>query len=201
MVSKLREQHRAELRQAILDAAADTFARDGYDSVSLRAVAETVGLSHGAIYGYFKDKDELFEALVQQSFDKLAATLRALPGRNGDPVRFLRRAGRKYVEFALENPGAYEFAFILRRPSGGQKPHATYQHFRAVVKRCIDEKRFRTRNVDLASQAIWTAVHGVTALLILRPHFPWAAKKTLIGLVVDSAVDGLLSHHATRLRS
>lgn len=191
MVSNLRERHRAELRQAILDAAADAFAREGYASVSLRAVAEAVGLSHGAIYGYFKDKDELFEALVQQSFDQLSAELRALPGRRGDPVQFLKRAGRKYVEFGLRNPGAYEFAFILRRPSEGQKPHATYEHVRTAVKRCIDEKRFRIRDVDLASQALWTAVHGVTALLILRPEFPWAKKKALIGLVIDSAVDGL----------
>jgi AcrR family transcriptional regulator len=192
MVSTFRERHRQELRQAIIDAAAGVFARDGYASVSLRAVAEAVGLSHGAIYGYFQDKDELFEALVEQSFDQLAAALHALPGRSGDPVRFLRRAGRKYVEFGLQNPGAYEFAFILRRPREGQKPHAMYERLRAVVKRCIDEKRFRTRNVDLASQALWTAVHGVTALLILRPDFPWTKKKALIGMVVDSAVDGLV---------
>lgn len=193
MVSQWRERHRAELRQAILDAATDAFARDGYDSVSMRAVADAVGLSHGAIYGYFKDKDELFDALVQQSFDQLAAALRALPGRHGDPVRFLRRAGRKFAEFGLKNPGAYEFAFILRRPRAEQKPHLTYEYLRAAVKRCIDQQRFRIRNVDLASQALWTAVHGVTALLILRPHFPWANKKALIGMVVDSAVDGLVA--------
>jgi AcrR family transcriptional regulator len=193
MVSSFRERHRTELRQAILDAAAETFARDGYDSVSLRAVAEAVGLSHGAIYGYFKDKDELFEALVEQSFDQLAAALRGLPGRRGDPVRFLKRAGRKYVEFGLNNPGAYEFAFILRRPPRKeQKPHLAYEYMRTAVQRCIDQKRFRIRNVDLASQAIWTAVHGVTAMLILRPQFPWARTKVLIGMVVDSAVDGLV---------
>src|SRR5688500_2254974 len=193
MVSQWRERHRTELRQAILGAAADVFARDGYASVSLRAVAEAVGLSHGAISGHFKDKDELFEALVEQSFVQLAAALRALPGRRGDPVRFLKRAGRKCVEFGLQNPGAYEFAFTLRRPGQGQKPHLTYEYLRVAGQRCIDQKRFRIRNVDLASQAIWTAVHGVTALLILRPHFPWAKKKALIGMVVDSAVDGLVS--------
>ena len=192
MVSSFRERHRAELRQAILDAAADVFARDGYGSVSLRAVAEAVGLSHGAIYGYFQDKDELFEALVEQSFAQLGSVLRSLPGKKGDPVQFLKRAGRKYVEFGLKNPGAYEFAFILRRPREKQKPHVTYEYLRIAVKRCIDAKRFRIRNVDLASQAIWTAVHGITAMLILRPHFPWAQKKVLIGMVVDNAVDGLV---------
>ena len=192
MVSPLRERHRAEVRRTILEAAGEAFRGDGYQSVSMRALAEAIGLSHGAIYGYFKDKDELFDALVEQSFDQLAGALRAIPGRSGDPIKFLKRAGREYVQFALENPGAYEFAFILRRPHARQKPHLAYEYLRTVVKRCIDEKRFRIRDVEVASQAIWTAVHGVTSLLILRPDFPWAKQKTLIATVVDSAVDGLV---------
>ena len=192
MVSKGWERYRAEVRRTILDAAREAFARRGYESVSMRSLAEAVSLSHGAIYGYFKDKDEIFEALVRESFDQLAAALRSLPGRRGDPVRFLKRAGRKYAEFGLQNPSAYEFAFILRRPGGTQKPQLAYEYLRAAVQRCIDEKRFRTRNVEVASQALWAAVHGITSLLILRPSFPWSKKTQLIGMVVDSAVDGLL---------
>jgi hypothetical protein len=55
-----------------------------------------------------------------------------------------------------------------------------------------DQPRFRTRDVDLASQALWTAEQGVTSLLILRPDFRWAKKKDLVATVVDSAVDGLV---------
>ena len=192
MVSQLRERHRAEVRRTILDAARDAFRRDGYQSVSMRALAEAVGLTHGSIYGYFKDKDDLFDALVEESFDQLAASLRATPGRRGDPVAFLKRAGRAYAEFGLKNPGAYEFAFILRRPHAQQRPHLAYEYLRAAVKRCIDEKHLRIKDVEVASQAIWTAVHGVTSLLILRPDFPWAKQKPLIARVVDSAVDGLV---------
>jgi len=192
MVSKTRERYREELRRTILEAAREAFARDGYESVSMRAIAETAGLTHGSIYGYFKDKDEIFDSLVAENFDQLAAALRDMAGRRGDPVAFLKRAGRKYVEFGLQNPGAYEFAFILRRPGAAQKPHLAYDYLRAAVKRCIDQNRFRTRNVDLAGQAIWAAVHGITSLLILRPSFPWAARKTLIGMVVDGAVDGMV---------
>lgn len=192
MVSKAREKYREELRRSILAAARDAFLHGGYESVSMRSLAEALGLSHGSIYGYFKDKDEIFEALVEESFDQFAAALRATAGRGGDPVQFLKRAGRKYVEFGLQNPGAYEFAFLLRRPGGVREPHVAYKYLRAAVQRCIDAGRFRTRNVDLASQALWTAVHGITALLIMRPTFPWASKKALIGRVVDSAVDGLV---------
>ena len=191
MVSKFRERYRQDLRRTILDAAREAFAAGGYDSVSMRGLAEAVGLTHGSLYAYFKDKDELFEALVEESFDQLAAALRQMKGRGGDPVRFLKRAGRKYVEFGLQNPSAYEFAFILRRPGRGtQKPHLTYDYLRAAVQRCIDQKRFRTRDADAAGQAIWAAVHGVTALLIARPDFPWTKKETLIRHVVDNAIDG-----------
>ena len=191
MVSQTRERYREELRRTILAAARDAFSRGGYETVSMRSLAEALGLSHGTLYVYFKDKDEIFEALVNESFDQFAAALRATAGKGGDPVAFLRRAGRKYVEFGLENPSAYEFAFLLRRPGGAKKPHVAYEYLRAAVQRCIDAGRFGTRNVDLASQALWTAVHGVTAMLIMRPSFPWASKKALIGKVVDSAIDGL----------
>jgi AcrR family transcriptional regulator len=191
MVSKFRERYRDDLRRTILDAAREAFAAGGYDSVSMRGLAEAVGLTHGSLYAYFKDKDEIFEALVEESFAQLAAALRSLPGRRGDPVKFLKRAGRKYVEFGLQNPSAYEFAFILRRPGRRtQKPHLTYDYLRLAVQRCIDQKRFRTRDADAAGQAIWAAVHGVTALLIARPDFPWTKKETLIRHVVDNAIDG-----------
>jgi AcrR family transcriptional regulator len=187
-----REDTKAANRAAILAAGRELFSALGYDAVSVRDIVRRTDLASGTFYNYFKDKDEIFEALVRESFDQLAAALREMPGRGGDPVRFLKRAGRKYVEFGLQNPGAYEFAFMLRRPGPApQKPHLAYEYLRAAVKRCIDQKRFRTRDVDAASQALWAAVHGITALLIVRPSFPWANKKTLIGRVVDSAVDGL----------
>ena len=192
MVIKGWERYRANARRTILDAAREAFVRHGYESVSMRTLADRVGCSHGSLYLYFQDKEAIFDALVRESFDQLAAALRSLRGRRGDPVRFLKRAGRKYVEFGLENPGAYEFAFILRRPGGRQKPQLAYEYLRAAVQRCIDAKRLRTRDVEVASQALWAAVHGITSLLILRPRFPWANKKTLIATVVDSAVDGLL---------
>ncbi len=55
------------------------------------------------------------------------------------------------------------------------------------------EKRFRATDVDVASQALWSAVHGITALLIARPTFPWANRDAVIRRVIDSAVDGLLA--------
>ena len=193
MVSKSRENYRLQLRRTIMHAAREAFAELGFEAVSMRLIADKIGCSHGAIYLHFRDKRELFEAIVAESFAELAAALRALP-RTGDPVRFAKKAARAYVDFGVRNPHAYEFAFMLRGPDSEErrKPHETYEMLRALVKRCIDEKRFRAMDVDVASQALWTAVHGVTAMLIARPGFPWADRDAVIKRVIDSAVDGLV---------
>jgi len=192
-----RERYRDVLRREILDAAREAFVRYGYDGVSVRKVAEGVGCSHGTLYLHFKDKEALFDCLVEESFDQFADAMRtaAESARRTDPVEFLRRAGRAYVAFGLTNPSVYEFAFLLRRPgqSRPRKPNVAYERMRSLVQRCIDEKLFRRMDVDAAGQALWAAAHGITSLLILRPNFPWADRDQVIGQVIDAAVDGMLS--------
>lgn len=194
MVTKSREKYREELRRSILDAAREAFVNDGYEAVSMRVLADRIGCSHPALYLHFKDKREIFDAIVEESFAQLEVALRGMKVPKNDPVRWARKAARAYVDFGLANPHAYEFAFVLRRPEGSPKavPHPAYGLLRKLVKRCIDEKRFRAMDVDVASQALWTAVHGITAMLIARPDFPWANRDAVIRRVIDSAVDGLL---------
>jgi AcrR family transcriptional regulator len=190
-----RERYRDQLRRAILDAAREAIVRDGYAGVSMRQLAERIGCSHGNLYLHFKDKEALFDCLVEESFDQFGEGMRTMAesARRGDPVALVRRLARAYVDFGVANPSVYEFAFVLRRPGPKRprKPHATYDRLRTLVQRCMDEKRFRRMDVDAASQALWAAVHGITSLLIVRPTFPWADRDQLIGQVVDAAVDGL----------
>ena len=196
-LSTPRERYRNQLRRTILDAAREAFVHDGYEGVSMRKLAERVGCSHANLYVHFKDKDALFHCLVEESFDQFAEGMRKLieSSRHGDPVALLRKAGRAYVEFGVANPNVYEFAFLMRRPAHGHpsQPHVIYERVRGLVQRCIDEQRFRSMDVDAASQSLWAAGHGITSLLILRPAFAWTDPDALIGRVIDAAVDALLA--------
>jgi AcrR family transcriptional regulator len=187
-----REKYRQEVRTAILEAARAAFLREGYESVSVRSLAATIGCSHGNLYLHFKNKEQLFDCLVEESFAQLAEALKGLKQGLPDeaPVQMLKRAARAYVDFGLRNPGAYEFAFLLRRPGRPRrrKPHLAYEYLRSVVEPFASEA-----DVDVASQAVWAAVHGVTSLLILRPWFPWADRDKVIQQVIDGAVDGLVA--------
>jgi AcrR family transcriptional regulator len=191
-----RRQHQDQFRAEILDAARLLFSRHGYESFSMRMLAGALGCSHGNIYLYFKNKDELFECLVEESFARLFASLQGLASQDpeGAPIELLKRAARVYIDFGLENPDAYKLAFIVA-PSGRARPwrpHPAYEFLRSLVRRSMAEYRFRPMDVDTAAQALWAAVHGVTSLLIFRPSFPWVARQKLVQQVVESAVQGLL---------
>ena len=62
-VKERREREKESLRQDILDVAREMFATEGYESVSMRKIADKIEYSPTTIYLYFKDKNELFYAL------------------------------------------------------------------------------------------------------------------------------------------
>src|SRR5262245_54306496 len=140
--SNFRERTRDVARQAILDAAREAFVEDGYGGVSMRRLAERIGCSHPNLYLHFRDKEALFDCLVEESFERFAEGMGRLvqSGRSGDPVVLVRKFGRAYVEFGLANPSVYEFAFLMRRPGRrARKPHVLYERLQALVRRCMEE--------------------------------------------------------------
>jgi len=192
-----RRKHKEELRRLILDAAREIFVRQGYESFSMRKLAGKIEYSPGSVYLHFKNKEELFECLVDESFARLLKKLSAL--RNGkelqDPVEEHKKGMRAYVEFGLRNPNDYRFAFMLRPPMEKRpyKVHGAFESLRYIVGRCVGEKRFRALDVETTSQALWASVHGITSLLIQRPAFPWVPKKELIAQIINTAVDSLVA--------
>jgi AcrR family transcriptional regulator len=71
-----RTRNHAATRAAILDAAHRVAARDGARDLSLRAVAAEAGYAPAALYGYFRNKDELLLALAADDLSGLARAMR-----------------------------------------------------------------------------------------------------------------------------
>ena len=190
-----RKRHREEARSEILAAAREIFVRDGFESFSMRTLARSVGCSPAAIYLHFTSKEELFDTLVESSFAHLHEALGVLlkePAR--DPVRQLKRGMHLYVEWGLKYPSEYQIAFVVRNPA--KKPYRTHPPFdaaRALVKRCLGSSKAAERDLELRTQALWAATHGITSLLTLRASFPWVSKQRVIDQVIESAVQGALA--------
>src|SRR5438128_1831380 len=112
-----RARQKQLLRQQILDAARALLVREGYDSLSMRRVAERIDYSPTAIYLHFKDKQELVFSLCEESFAKLVHELETLADEYPDPLVRLRKGMERYVAFGLKNPNHYIPAFVVPPPA------------------------------------------------------------------------------------
>jgi AcrR family transcriptional regulator len=100
----------AELRDEVLRAAMDLLAETGDESaVSLRVVAERVGVTVPSIYLHFADKRALIDAVCSEVFEQLDRLLRAASEGASDPLDALRAQGNAYVHFAVDNPEHYRW--------------------------------------------------------------------------------------------
>ena len=181
-------------------AAADLLADTGNEeAVSIRAVAERVGVTPPSIYLHFADKEALLEAVCVESFaafdDRIAIAAKASPG----PLEALEAIGRAYVEFALERPEHYRYMFMRRPAPGVLAPNAAELETLGGLARVIELVRQAQARGSIApardalqvAYTLWCATHGIAALLVAKPYFPWGDRDALIGSVIEMAVRGV----------
>jgi AcrR family transcriptional regulator len=86
---KVSEEHLAARRRQILDAALACFSRQGFHGTSMQAIFDESGLSPGAVYRYFKGKEEIVQAIAAETLGGFAAVLES--GPPGPPDEILGR--------------------------------------------------------------------------------------------------------------
>ena len=103
-----RELARDVRRKAILDIGREAFLADGFAGASMSSIAAKMGGSKGTLYNYFRSKEELFEAIMQEACGGEAEVLAAI-AEGGDLVEVLHAMGRRMVRFVTspESVGMY----------------------------------------------------------------------------------------------
>lgn len=191
----LREQARAQVRQAILNAARVLFAKEGYAGLSMRRLAESIGYTPRTIYLYFADKDDLLSELIEEDVGRLADRLETVAAEYPDPGERLEAVALAYVAFGLENPHAYEAAFMLRhhpltREAAVLKAHVQGRRMIETLTRVVAESGRVAPGLDLqiVVQALRCALHGVVSMYLLRRHATEVSWEMLVRYLVAGVV-------------
>jgi AcrR family transcriptional regulator len=115
--------HHGDLRAALIKAATAEIERGGYENLSLRELADSVGVSRGAPYRHFADRRALLAAVAADGFERLTAIYRkAMMGSGKTPQDRLAAAGRGYLRFAAERPQMFRLMFVSDLLGGGTVP-------------------------------------------------------------------------------
>jgi AcrR family transcriptional regulator len=86
-------------RRQIVDGARQMFLAEGFDAASMNDIARAAGVSKGTLYVYFKNKEELFVAMVQEECREQAEGAFQLDPNDHDIPAVLDRLGRAYIAF------------------------------------------------------------------------------------------------------
>jgi len=104
-----REQNKAENRAALLKAARSVFAEIGYNAAGVRDIVRRTDLASGTFYNYFKDKEEIFSAVIAEMSGELLARHREGRARATTAEEFIRRHCSTYLYYVAEDPEILAF--------------------------------------------------------------------------------------------
>src|SRR3954454_17401213 len=99
-----REQNKAENRAALLKAARSVFAEMGYGAAGVRDIVRRTDLASGTFYNYFKDKAEIFEAVVREMSVELMRRHRGGRAKARTAEEFFRSHISTYMNFVVHDP-------------------------------------------------------------------------------------------------
>jgi len=162
--------HHGNLRQVLLDAAAEAIEEEGLAALSLRALARKVGVSHGAPARHFPDKAALLTALATEALERFRSAMRKTVDE-GEPSALARyrTIGICYVRFAIENPAHFH---IMTRPefysAGDEAFSRGYQELFDMMREAAAAAQQERWGAALDPRAFlittWSIVHGLATL-------------------------------------
>ncbi len=187
----------ASRRGEILAAASRLFLEEGVAHATMRRIAAEVGVSPTALYVYFPDKGAILQAIAEATFAELLAALEESQRAHADRTARFRAGLAAYIRFGLAHPDSYRLTFLSRPISPAPCDDiAAADHSFAILQHgvtgMIEAGLFRPVAPNVAAEAIWACLHGVTALLLDQAAHVETPPDTLIDHVIDTVIAGHL---------
>lgn len=198
------QQRSEETYARILDAAAASFSRSGYDATGVAEICRVAGISKGAFYYHFPSKQALFIALLQRWLDDLDVKMGALQAQSANVPAALTSMAQAIQGVLLSTDGRLpifmEFMTAAQRDpvvwAATVQPYRRYQAwFAALIERGVAEGSLQEVDPQLASQLLVSWAVGMLLQSVLDPQAAdWAdvAQKSiqlmLTGLLPEATV-------------
>ncbi len=170
-----RTYHHGDLYQSLLSASAEMIAEGGTECLSMRKLADRVGVSRTAPYHHFKDRNALLCAIAEQGFERVEALLQEVrSSTSSEPLATtFTQYVHTYIALAYQHREQYDLMFgreIWRNgtPTNSLKERSR-QHFKSwlswIEHLCQQNVIREGDSVLRTAQVYWATLHGLCRLL------------------------------------
>ncbi len=182
------ERRKARTRASLLAAARQLFAAQGMEATTIAEIAERADIAIGSFYNYFRTKDDVLAALLQDALRDQLGVLQARQEGIDDPAERVSVAHRHLILAVGDDP---DWAWLLVRL---EVPHNVTdavlgEHAMADLRDGIDRGRFRVTDPKVALRASGGALISVMHGLLLGEFGPGAGSAHAEGVLRSFGVD------------
>jgi AcrR family transcriptional regulator len=175
----------------VVDTARRHLADGGPGAVSWRGIAREVGVNPASLYTYFDSLDDLFTAVILDSFGRLASAITTASDAAArlDPLERLMACAHAYRSWAIEHPAEFNLVFTDRIPGYEAPPGGPtvaiqgeiFGPFVAALDALDGDSDADTDVSDSADQriALWALMHGLV-MLEINHHLPFVEDTTQV---------------------
>lgn len=153
-------------KEQLVSAASKLLDSGGQNAVTLRAVAEQVGVSHNAPYRHFRNRSALLAAVAERDFNRLRQAFEDQVSE--DAAAALRNAAAALIDYALKHKARYRLLFsdpgLLPEPDLQTAALGAFQAFSHLVVRCQQDGIFPQVDTVSLTGLIYAALHGAIDL-------------------------------------
>jgi AcrR family transcriptional regulator len=173
------------LRNRIIEAASKVFAEEGYESLSMRRVAQEAGCSQMAMYRHFANKEALTQHICTEVYSRFTAKMRREIDLERDPWQQLRRFIAALIKFAVAFPDHYGLIFLVRHPNPTvseereQLGQRFIEEMQGTVKALLPPETSAEQARRVLRQML-CSLHGTAGLLIAHPKAYGLSKQRAI---------------------
>jgi AcrR family transcriptional regulator len=158
------------MRADILKAGRVLIRTGGFGALSMRALADAVGVRAPTLYDYFENKDDVLNALFLQGIDEARQYFARMSSFTPPGAARVVGIGLGYCDFANDHPELFQLLFTRIDPGyipGEEQMNAgqsLFVEFRNEVARAIEAGDLQDANVDQLTLILWAGVHGIVSL-------------------------------------
>lgn len=188
-------RRRAQTRRDILDNARRMLLTQGAAGLSIRALADSIDYTPGALYKYFDSKEALVDAVRAECFAELNNFIADRVAGAGSAAEMLLTGGMAYIEYAGEQPQAYRLMFGMGpspATTGTQRAQAMRMLLQ-IVQLGLQRGEFAAQGAyDAAAIAYhcWATVHGIASLHTAVLHDEHADRLAVSRVILAKVIAG-----------
>lgn len=191
-----KERQRKEVRESILEAAWRLVNEEGWQSLSIRKIADAIEYSVPVVYDHFENKEAILFEFNKLGFKVLGEKIKEARDKHASAAEQLEAMAFAYWDFAFKNQEYYQVMFGLGMPGCEQikkMPEILEftQTIEATIKQIAAERNNKDANSYLKLNSFWSMVHGLVSINLMTSESKEDFNKMILKDFVNVFIKGL----------